>query len=192
MNFLEKIDHDLLLLINGCHNAFMDELMWLISTKSFWIPFYIFLFYLTTKVFKRKRLAYVVLFILFSVLLSDLISVHLFKNIFQRYRPSHNALLESKLHFYLQSDGTFYKGGIYGFVSSHAANFLALITSSWLLLKDAYPKLLFIMIAFALLVCLSRIYLGVHYPSDVLGGMIVGLCTSLMLYYLVLKKILAK
>ncbi len=192
MNLLEKIDQSILLLINGLHHPLLDEIMWLLSTKWFWIPLYVYIFFLATKIFDRKRLVYFVLFILAAVILSDLVSVHLFKNIFQRYRPSHNTLLQHRLHFYLQDDGTFYRGGLYGFVSSHAANFFALLTGSWFVLKNNFPKLLLTLIPCALLVCVSRIYLGVHYPSDILGGMCVGMCSTFVLHRFVFVKLLTQ
>ncbi len=131
-------------------------------------------------------------FLLFAVLavaLSDLISVYAFKNIFLRYRPSHHLVLSEKLHFYLLHDGTFYKGGTYGFISSHAANFSALMLASWLVLRKKYSWLMWIMIPSVLLVCISRIYLGVHYPSDVLVGSLVGVAISLGLYKVYFQRV---
>ena len=142
--------------------------MWWISSKIIWVPLYIFLVYLAYRKMDLKGIAVFLIFAIVAVVLSDLISVHLFKNVFQRYRPSHNLNLLGKLHFYGLSDGSVYKGGKFGFVSSHAANFGALLTCSWLVLRKNYQNLILLLLVCGFLVCYSRIYLGVHYPSDVL------------------------
>lgn len=182
MEKLEYWDHQLLLTINNAHFPWMDECMWWISLKAFWIPLYVFLIFLGHKLLTKKGFMFFLLFAVLSVALSDLISVYAFKNVFLRYRPSHHLVLSEKLHFYLMPDGTFYKGGTYGFISSHAANFSAVMLASWLVLRKKYSWLIWIMIPSVLLVCISRIYLGVHYPSDVFVGSIVGIAISLVLY----------
>ncbi len=182
MERLEYWDQQLLLKINSAHSPFLDACMWWISMKAFWIPLYLFLIYLGFKSLNRKGFISFVLLALLAVVFSDLISVHGFKNVFLRYRPSHNLELAEKLHFYALPDGTFYKGGTYGFISSHAANFSAVLMTSWLVLRHKHGWLFWLFVPSILLVCLSRVYLGVHYPSDVFVGGLVGVSISLLLY----------
>ena len=187
-NFLEKIDQSIVLTINGWHTPFLDEIMWIISSKLVWIPFYLFLIYLAAKKNTFKQTVFFTLLAILSVVLSDLISTHCFKEVFLRYRPSHNLLLTEKLHFYESKPGEFYRGGQYGFISSHAANFFAIAVFVGYSLRAFYPKLLTTLIIIATIVCFSRIYLGVHYLSDVFVGGLVGTTIALLLSKLIFSR----
>ncbi len=127
----------------------------------------------------RKQTAVVGLFIGLVFLIGDRSSVVLFKDMFQRLRPCHNPEITNLVH---TLDG--HCGGQYGFVSSHATNSFALAIFSGLLLKKQYPKLLLIMLLWAALVSYSRIYVGVHYPADILGGAILGTTVGLLTFWL--------
>jgi undecaprenyl-diphosphatase len=191
IEWLESIDREIVLAVNGMHSPFLDQLMWLISGRLTWIPLYLYLFFIVLKKIGSKKAVIFLLFVLLSVAFSDLISVHLFKNIFLRYRPSHNLLIMDQLHFYQEAPGKFYMGGEYGFISSHAANIFAIITSVSLLFGEKKKKLKFILIAIGLIICLSRIYLGVHYFSDVLVGALVGSLVAFLLFQAGFKKIIS-
>lgn len=181
-NFLEKIDQAIVLTINSWHNPILDEVMWEISSKLFWIPFYFFLIYLGYKKLMIRQLVFFICIAILSVVISDLISTYCFKEVFQRYRPSHNLLLMGKLHFYEIKPGEYYQGGMYGFISSHAANFFALSIFVGSSLKRFYPKLIYILLLISGFVSLSRVYLGVHYLSDVIVGGIVGSSIAYLSY----------
>ena len=127
-----------------------------------------------------------------AVAIADLTSVHLFKNVFERYRPSHHSLLTDKLHFYKFENGEFYKGGQFGFVSSHAANFAAICVYTLLILKNTYRFLLPLLIVCTILILFSRIYLGVHYLSDVLVGSLLGALSGFIAFKYIFTPIITK
>lgn len=182
IEYLEKIDHCIVLSVNGCYTPLLDQCMWFLSGKLTWIPLYLFLIFLASKKLNLNQVIFLVASALLVILLSDLTSTYCFKNVFLRYRPSHNLLLESKLHFYEISKGHFYKGGEYGFISSHAANFFGLAIFIGLALKIYYSKLIYIMLLIAVVVSYSRLYLGVHYISDLLVGGLVGSIYGFLVY----------
>ena len=184
IEWIEALDIQLLLLINGLSSPFLDDLMWTFSSKLFGVPFYlIFIFIL----FKNKpfRSAITCTFLLvLVVVLSDLTAKYCFKEVFQRFRPSHNLILKDQLTFLNKPDGTFYIGGLYGFISSHACNMFALSFLFYKYIKNIFPKSIWLLLFWASLISFSRIYLGVHYPSDVIVGGIVGIVIAQFLYYL--------
>lgn len=184
IEWIEALDIQLLLLINGLSSPFLDNLMWTFSSKLFGVPFYLIFIYI---LFKNKpfRSAITCTFLLvLVVVLSDLTAKYCFKEIFQRFRPSHNLILKDQLTFLNKPDGTFYIGGLYGFISSHACNMFALSFLFYKYIKNIFPKSFWLLLFWASLISFSRIYLGVHYPSDVIVGGIVGIVIAQFLYYL--------
>lgn len=175
MNWLESFDRQIVLFVNGWHSPFLDEVMWLISGKFTFLPLYFFLIYLLKKTYSWKQLGIIVTGLLVVILISDQTSVHLFKNIFERYRPSHNENLKDLLHFYEIKPGDLYTGGKYGFVSSHAANFFGLLSFIYPFFRKEKKVVFSVLFLLGILVCVSRIYLGVHYFSDVIVGALLGL-----------------
>lgn len=182
IEWLEEIDRSIVLFINSGNHPVLDEIMWLISGKLIWIPLYITLLYLLYRKYGLKSAIIMAVSIILTIIIADIISVQLLKERFQRYRPSHHAELIDKLNFYQLDAKNLYQGGMYGFVSSHATNFFALATSFTILCRREYPRISIALFLIAIIICYSRIYLGVHYLSDILGGMLLGILVSFSLY----------
>lgn len=175
INWLESIDRSILLFINGLNTPFLDEVMWFYSGKLSLIPFYLILLYFIKKENNWKNFSLICLGVFMTVLITDQTSVHLFKDVFQRYRPSHNLEISYLLHYYEIKPGDLYRGGTYGFISSHAANYFGMLGFVLPLFSKKYRILQAFAILIGIFVALSRVYLGVHYPSDVVIGATFGL-----------------
>jgi len=168
LDALKQFDKELFLLINGFHSESIDTIMVFVSGRFSWIPLYIFLLYLMIRAF-QKSILYVIIAVILLITFSDQGSVVLFKNVFQRLRPCHDESIKQLVHLI---DGNC--GGQFGFISSHAANTMALSVFVFLLLKNNFGNKMSLIFLFPFIVGYSRIYLGTHYPGDVLCGIIFG------------------
>lgn len=178
MEFVEQLDRALFIALNGFHSELFDQIMWHISGKWQWIPLYLFLIYLIIKKFKKKSWI-IIVSVAVLIFLNDQLSVHLFKENFERYRPCHNLEIQDQVHLVNGKCG-----GKYGFLSNHASNTFALATFIGLLLGRRATILLFI---WASVVAYSRIYLGVHYPLDVIVGAIFGILLAYLMHLLMIN-----
>jgi len=171
---LDAWDRSLFLVINGLHSTFFDAVMWQVSEPQTWIPVYLFLLFLLKQRFGWKGLAWSVPVIALMVLCSDSGSVLLFKNTVQRLRPSHVEALNGSIHLLTDDKGELQRGGSFGFVSSHASNHFAIAVFMIGVLHASVRGLAPVLILWAVLIGYSRIYVGVHYPGDVLVGALYG------------------
>ena len=182
---LLHIDTEILLAINGWHAPWADQLMWIISAKATWIPLYLLLIGLLVWRYRKPAMtnvkwlqrvpagAVIILVIGLAVGAADFIASGILKELVARPRPTRVPELEGVLH--LVND---YRSGQYGFVSSHAANTMACaLLFSLIWRKKITTSLLMLWVAAN---CYSRMYLGVHYPLDILGGLMVGTLTALL------------
>jgi len=169
IEYFNSIDTRLFLFLNGKHNMFFDPIMYWFSDKLIWIPMYLLIVFFIVRKYKVNGLI-MLLFIGVLIAMCDQTASGLIKNIVQRLRPSHEPALEGLVH--LSKAGA---GGMYGFVSSHAANAFGLCTFLFFVLDDNFKILKYWLIAWAILVSYSRIYNGVHYPSDVIVASIIGI-----------------
>ncbi len=168
MEQLIKLDKDLFSFLNNLYTPWLDQCMYYMTNTYFWIPLHVALLYLIVKVY-GKRSWIIILGLILVIVATDQVTTGLMKPYFLRLRPTHDPELQDIVHTVNN-----YKGGLYGFASSHAANTFGVAMFLWLLLKPKYPWVVFLFL-WATLVTYTRIYLGVHFPGDIVVGGLIGI-----------------
>lgn len=171
-NILQNLDTSVFLFFNGLHDDWADVFFYYVSSRFAWIPLYALILFLVIKKFRRKAIGIIVLFV--AIVFCTDQTCNLIKNSVQRPRPSHEVSLEGKVHLIDYPDGKIYRGGAFGFPSSHAANSIAVafLTAFFVCQKKRWGRVAIFL--WALLLGYSRLYLGVHYPSDLAVGYLIG------------------
>ncbi len=176
---LETIDQEVLLLINGNYNPYLDALMSLISGKVVWLPLYLIILY---EIGKRLKLSWQLLAVLATIgltfFLTDFCCSQLIRPVFMRLRP---VCIDNPVHTLVHAVEGYREGKNYGFPSCHASNTFGLATLVWLFFRNKWNTMA--MFLWAGVMCYSRVYLGVHYPGDVLVGAALGTALGVAAYY---------
>jgi undecaprenyl-diphosphatase len=170
-----EYERGLFFLLNGSNYAFMDNFLWLISSKTAWIPLIIFILFILIYRKPWRETILILLAIAIVITLCDQFASHLCKQLFARPRPTHHPDFMNEVKTVFG-----YRGGKYGFMSSHAANaFGFAVLMSCIFRHKIFTAAI---MTWAALTAYSRIYLGVHFPTDVLAGAITGVIFGYTVY----------
>ena len=176
-----SIDKNLLIYLNSLGSATFDPFWQLITKQANWTPFFVLIFYILYQKLGKTNFLYAIGFIALLILVCDQ-SANLFKHTFQRLRPCNDPQINSIIRVVKQSSS-------YSFYSGHATNSMATTLFVYSILKKHYKNtpLLFL---FPLIFAYSRIYLGLHFPGDILTGYLLGAIYDTIAYQLFNKYIL--
>ena len=176
---LVKLDTELFIYLNGLGTQTWDAFWMFYTTKFNWIPFYALLLFLFYKRLSMKMFLFTLLVIVLMITFTDQIT-NLFKKVLvMRLRPCYNTEINDIIRLVKSSCG-----GKYGYFSGHASNSMAVAVFTSLMLKSKYKYLPYLMVVWAIVMGYSRIYVGVHYPLDVISGMLLGIISGNIFYRL--------
>lgn len=178
---IQDMDMQVLSLFNGSDNIMLDQMVQILTSGLTWIPLYVMLFFVVMRNNETMgQIALVVGSAIFCVLFADGLVDGIIKQLAERWRPSNDPTFKYMVQVV---DDIRPKG--YSFCSAHAANTMSLAVFFSLLVRS---KLLTItLVTWSLINCWTRLYLGVHYPSDILCGMMIGIIVGILAYLLYYK-----
>ncbi len=174
---VKQLDEELFLWMNSLHWDFLDPIIFQMTETVTWIPLYLFLIYKIYRI-DPKNSWWVFGGVMLTILISDQVTSGLMKPFFERLRPCHDPRWEGIMHNYGRC------GGLYGFVSSHAANTFGLAVFLNQKLKGKLKGLKWLFL-YSLIVSYTRIYLGVHYPWDIFLGALMGSLAAWFSYFFI-------
>ena len=164
---LQALDRTVFLALNGMHTPYWDSFMYIFTSKLVWIPLYVSILYVLYKNMNIRMVIFTTLMFALLIALADQTCSSILRPIFERPRPSRDPAIADIVHIV---NGK--RGGKFGFPSCHAANTFALACFMMLLFKNRALTTFFML--WAIVTCYTRIYVGVHYPGDLLVGGIIG------------------
>jgi len=174
---LLELDRELFLYLNNLGSETWDDLWLIITNKLTFIPLYALLLYFIYKKYGLKPLLLMVLVISVMITFTDQIT-NVFKDGFMRARPCRADGVSDLARFVAE------RCGKYGFFSGHSSNSMAAAVFGGLILRPYFKNLIFILLLWSFIVAYSRIYVGVHYPLDIICGMTFGALSGFMFYKL--------
>ncbi|WP_033956603.1 phosphatase PAP2 family protein [Psychroserpens jangbogonensis] len=176
---LVKLDTELFVYLNGLGTETWDAFWMFYTTKFNWIPFYALLLFLLYKRLTMKMFLITILVIALMITFTDQITNLFKKMLVLRLRPCYNPEIDDIIRLVKRSCG-----GKYGYFSGHASNSMAVAVFMSLMLRSKYKYITYILVVWAIAMGYSRIYVGVHYPLDVLSGMLFGAFSGFLFYKL--------
>lgn len=178
---IQDMDMQVLSLFNGSDNIMLDQMVQILTSGLTWIPLYVMLFFVVMRNNETMgQIALVVGSAIFCVLFADGLVDGIIKQLAERWRPSNDPTFKYMVQVV---DDIRPKG--YSFCSAHAANTMSLAVFFSLLIRS--KMLTITLVIWSLINCWTRLYLGVHYPSDILCGMIIGIIVGILVYLLYYK-----
>lgn len=178
---LIQYDKELFLLLNNLGTSRWDGFWMFYTTKYNWIPLYAILLYLIFKSLNKRTFIASLFIIVLMITFTDQVT-NIFKDGFERLRPCHDSEIANLVRLVKSSCG-----GKFGYFSGHASNSMAVAVFAGLLLRNRFKYLVFLLLFWASLMAYSRIYIGVHYPADIVSGMIFGGLSGFVFYKIILK-----
>ena len=181
IGWLNDVDTSLLVGVNSQHTPYLDTFMWLCSRKWEWIPFYVSILYVVFRNFSYREALYCLIAVAVVILFTDAFAAQIIRPSVGRMRPSNPDNPISEMIHIVGN----HRGGRFGFPSTHASNTWGLaFFIAWLFRRHWLTLFLSL---WAVLVCYSRLYLGVHYPGDLLAGMLLGFLGATIVYWVFVR-----